>query len=285
MDARERAREAATRRGVFAELGIPMDTPYRYVEIWSPAAEAARTRHGVVRPDGELTVEHERQWGALGAPEWPPGSRVVGYGVEPEDAVILGMGWVTQQAQLPLGPAGGAMLVSDPLGWESWGTSRGLLWLRFTARAGESPLYAERRRQVDRTWDDAVRGQQLSHDRDDRVRAEGMLRHLRALEETIGRRRKQPGAGRPSAEAFVAKCEEIAADMWRREIPVDDREVFLGYLGEPSNKTTLYAWLKAYRRRPEYAWLTWPNLRLHLRRNVLGEDGRTKRDSRRPLRE
>ena len=40
MDEDERAqeaREAGIRRGLLAELGIPGETPYRYVETWSPA--------------------------------------------------------------------------------------------------------------------------------------------------------------------------------------------------------------------------------------------------------
>jgi hypothetical protein len=285
MDAIERAREAGDRRALFAELGIPMETPYRYVEAWSPAAGEARARYGVIQPDGERLVEHERRLRVLPGESWPPRYRLTCYGVEPVDAVLLGMGVVRQLARLPVGPTGGAILVSDPDGWESWGTAQGFLWLRVTARYGDSPLYAERRRRIDRTWEDGVRGLQFPHDRDDRVRAEAGLRHLRTWEESHERRRKQPGAGRPTAEEFTTKCEEVATDMWRRGIPVDDREVFLGYLGEPSNKTTLYAWLRDYRRRPEFAWLTWPNLRLRLRRNVLDEDGRTKRDTRRPLRE
>ena len=160
-----------------------------------------------------------------------------------------------------------------------------------TARYGESPLSAERRREVTRTWDDSIKGLRpgLPYGEDDWKRAEAGLDHLRSWEELAGRpRRREVGAGVPTLEEFLEIVKGAAGGHDRRGSRSPSATPAAPRACPPKEGLWDYTWVRrsqAYRwmadfRKQGHPWLTgrWLKARYGYGRLSGSTQARTKRD-------
>lgn len=240
IDTAARAREAGDRRALFAELGVPPQARYRFLEVWSPGPGDVRLAYGTVRSDGRVLLDDVRPAQEREGLSWPRPYRVALYGVAaayaPAMAAALAGAGVRLAAPLPvmeIRPLGAVVL---------------LVLLRVTARHDRSPVYAERRLRADGTWEDHLRGLESPHDQRERRRAESGFAHARGAEEQFAPR----GPGVEPLPDFLAAVGRVFRELRRRRERITEANVAALYgLG----KSAFHA------RLTNHYELTWPELR------------------------
>ena len=143
MDERERvqdAREAGERRAVLAELGMPADAIYHWMDVASTGpGDAITARYGVVLPDGRLGLVTQHPMVELPGQSWPRPYRITVYGVPASHVEAI----ARMLAGAGLSARGRALPVFEMHPWGPHREAVRLLPLRVTAHHPAAPLYAE----------------------------------------------------------------------------------------------------------------------------------------------